>query len=292
MSTPAQRIAVAGGTGVVGRHVVAALAARGAEPVVLSRAAGVDLVTGQGLDAALEGVGAVVDASGTRTQRRATAVAFFTTVTRHLLAAGQRAGVRHHVALSIIGIDRVESGYYAGKQAQEQAVLSGPLPATVLHTTQFHEFAAQVLALVPGPVAPVPVLRVQPVAAREVAAALADLALAPAPSAPAHAPSSPGRRCTSCPTSPGGCCGPVGSAGSCCRCVCRVPPRAPPPAVRCSRPRQDRAAARRSRPGWPARTRRRCRPARTRDGPARVSRDRHGEGPEAISCTPDPHGAT
>ena len=175
----AERVAVAGGTGVVGRHVVAALAAAGCEPVVLARSTGIDLVRGAGLDDALRGVGAVVDVSNVATQRRSAAVGFFTAATSALLAAGARAGVRHHVVLSIVGVDRVDTGYYAGKRAQEELVLAGDVPATVLRATQFHEFAEQVLAIVGGPVAPVPRMRVQPVAAREVGAHLAELVLGP-----------------------------------------------------------------------------------------------------------------
>ena len=172
------RVAVAGGTGLVGRHVVAALRAAGQEPVVLARSVGVDLSSGAGLDEALAGVQVVVDVSGVTTTSRRTSVGFFTASTRQLLAAGERAGVRHHVALSIVGIDRVDLGYYAGKRAQEELVLTGPVPGTVLRATQFHEFAGQVLARSRGPVAVVPRMRVQPVAACEVADALAALALA------------------------------------------------------------------------------------------------------------------
>lgn len=171
------RIAVAGGTGVVGRHVVDVLGAAGHEPVVLSRSRGVDLVTGSGLDAALSGVGAVIDVSNVATMRRETAVGFFGTATGRLLETGERHGVRHHLALSIVGIDRVPTGYYAGKRRQEELVLGGPLPATVLRATQFHEFPGQLLVRTPGPVAMLPAMRVQPVAAREVAEALVQLAV-------------------------------------------------------------------------------------------------------------------
>jgi len=172
-----RRIAVAGGTGVVGRQVVAELVRAGAEPVVLTRSAGVDLVTGRGLASAIREVTAVIDVSNLSTQKRQASIDFFTTTTTRLLEAGERFGVRHHVALSVVGVDRVDSGYYAGKRAQEQLVLSGPVPATILRATQFHEFAAQILALTRGPIAPVPVMRIQPVAAREVATALVGLAV-------------------------------------------------------------------------------------------------------------------
>ncbi|PPK92423.1 uncharacterized protein YbjT (DUF2867 family) [Kineococcus xinjiangensis] len=172
------RIVVLGGTGVVGRHVVAALRASGHEAVVASRSTGVDLLTGAGLDAALEGAGAVVDASTVATSRARTAVEFFTRSAEHVLAAEVRAGVRHHVVVSIVGLERVPLGYYAGKLAQERAVLAGPVPVSILRATQFHEFAGQMLdRMAFGPVAAVPVARVQPVAARDVGAALADLAL-------------------------------------------------------------------------------------------------------------------
>lgn len=174
------RTAVAGGTGVVGRHVVAALRAAGDEPVVLARSTGVDLVSGTGLARALEGVDALVDVSGVATLSRSRSVAFFETATRQLLAAGERAGVRHHVVLSIVGVDRVDSGYYEGKRRQEQLALDGPVPVTVLRATQFHEFADQLLSRVPGPVVTVPRMRVQPVAAREVGEELVRLARGPA----------------------------------------------------------------------------------------------------------------
>ncbi|WP_033281293.1 SDR family oxidoreductase [Streptomyces sp. NRRL F-525] len=164
------KVAVAGGTGLVGRYVVEELAAAGHEPVVLSRSRGVDLVSGgAGLDAALDGVDTVVDVSNVTTTSARKAVAFFDAVGRNLLDAGERAGVRHHVVLSIVGIDRVGLGYYQGKLRQEDVVRGGPVPWTVLRATQFHEFAEQTLGRVPGPLAVVPRMRTQPIAAREVA---------------------------------------------------------------------------------------------------------------------------
>jgi uncharacterized protein YbjT (DUF2867 family) len=180
MRERAMRVAVAGGTGVVGRRVVEAVRAAGDEPVVLARSTGVDLVTGAGLDAALAGADAVIDVSNVATSRRGPAAAFFEAATGHLLAAGERAGVRHLVALSIVGIDRVDLGYYAGKRRQEELLAGGAVPWTVLRATQFHEFPAQLLGRSRGPVAVLPRMRVQPVAAREVAGALATLAAGPA----------------------------------------------------------------------------------------------------------------
>ncbi|MFI5491682.1 SDR family oxidoreductase [Actinoplanes sp. NPDC051859] len=170
------KVAVAGGTGLTGRHVVQVLAAAGHEPVVLARSRGTDLLTGAGLDAALAEVEAVIDVSNITTMRRQVAVDFFERASRNLLGAAARAGVRHHVALSIVGIDRVKTGYYQGKLHQEAVVRTGGVPWSVLRATQFHEFAGQLLAQVPGPVAVVPKMTVQPIAVREVAEALVALA--------------------------------------------------------------------------------------------------------------------
>ena len=108
---------------------------------------GEDLTTGAGLDKALDGVAAVVDTSDVTAVGRRRSVRFFEAATANLLAAGQRAGVGHHVALSIVGCDRVDLGYYLGKRRQEELVLADGVSGSVLRTTQFHEFAAQMLAL-------------------------------------------------------------------------------------------------------------------------------------------------
>ncbi|WP_148612290.1 SDR family oxidoreductase [Nocardioides rubriscoriae] len=170
------KVAVAGATGVVGRHVVDVATGRGHEVVPLVRSVGVDLTTGEGLEGRLAGVDAVVDVTSMPTQDRAEAERFFGGVTRSLVAAEQTAGVGHHVALSIVGIDDVPSGYYAGKRLQERLLADGDQPWSVLRATQFHEFAEQVLHFVRlGPVSVVPRMTSQPVAAREVAEALVDL---------------------------------------------------------------------------------------------------------------------
>lgn len=174
------RMAVAGGTGWVGKLVVERAREAGHEVVVISRSRGVDLTTGTGLDEALRGVDAVIDVVNVETLSRRTAIEFFETTTRHLLAAEKRSHVRHHVVLSIVGVDRVNSGYYAGKRRQEELALAGPVPATVLRATQFHEFAAQMIERVPGPVKVVPSMLTRPVAASDVAAELVRLAEGPA----------------------------------------------------------------------------------------------------------------
>lgn len=171
------RIAVAGGTGTVGRHVVAIATERGHHVVSMSRSDGVDLVTGRGLDQALRNVETVIDVSGVQALSTKKAVDFFTNATQNLLAAEKEAAVKHHVALSIVGIDHANSGLYAGKLVQEDEVRHGVIPWTLLRSTQFHEFVPMsIKAASVGPLVFVPTMRTQPVAAREVAAALVDAA--------------------------------------------------------------------------------------------------------------------
>jgi uncharacterized protein YbjT (DUF2867 family) len=175
------RIAVAGGTGLVGRYVVAELRAAGHDPVLLTRSAGADVITGDGLDTALDGAAALIDVTNTATMSGRKSVAFFTAGTGNLLAAGRRAGVQHHVVLSIVGTGRpgMGSGYNAGKVAQEALVRRSGMPFSIMRATQFHQFIPELLDRIPGPVLVVPRLRIQPVAACEVAAALAALAAGP-----------------------------------------------------------------------------------------------------------------
>ena len=171
------KIAIAGGTGRVGRHVVAAASRRGHDVVVLTRGNGVDLVTGTGVAGALAGVDAVIDVAGIETLDAAESVAFFEATTRTLLAAEAAAGVGHHVALSIVGIDRAPEGYYAGKVAQERLVESGDVAWTIVRATQFHEFAEQIYQRARiGPFHVAPKMRTQPVSAREVGEHLVSLA--------------------------------------------------------------------------------------------------------------------
>lgn len=171
------KIAVAGGTGTVGTLLVTQLKMAGHEPVVLARSTGVDLLTGDGLEHRLDGVEAVVDVTSTATVSAKEATRFFTTTTANLLAAEYVAGVRHHLLLSIVGIDVTPFGYYLGKVAQEAAVEDGRVPFTIVRATQFHEFAAQMIERSSlGPFVVVPKMRSAPIAAREVAAHLATIA--------------------------------------------------------------------------------------------------------------------
>jgi uncharacterized protein YbjT (DUF2867 family) len=172
------RIAVAGATGNVGGLTVAALERDGHQVVGISRALGVDLTTGDGLDAALAGVDAVVDATNGPVADPAATVAWFGGVTGNLLAAERRAGVRHHVLLSIVGIHRVQgNAHYAGKREQERLVENGPVPWTIVPATQFHDFAAMVAGWTArdGEATIAPLL-VQPIAPADLAGILAEVA--------------------------------------------------------------------------------------------------------------------
>ena len=170
------RIAVAGGSGPVGAQCVDTLRARGHEVSILSRRAGIDLRDGSGLVQALDGMDTVLDVTNVMTLSRRRARTFFQTVTTNLLRAERRAGVTHHLILSIVGIDGVDAAYYAGKLAQEQRVLNGDTPFTIARATQFHEFAGQLLDTQRGPLALLPRTLVRPVAVHEVAERLAMLA--------------------------------------------------------------------------------------------------------------------
>ncbi|MET7305441.1 NAD(P)H-binding protein [Embleya sp. NPDC005575] len=172
------RIAIAGATGNIGALTATALERNGHDVVRISRSLGVDLVTGDGLDEALTGVDAVVDATNGPATDRAETVAYFGTTTRNLLAAEERAGVRHHVLLSIVGIDRVEgNAHYAGKREQERLIAEGAVPWTIVPATQFHDFAAMVASWTEQDgVAPIAPLLVQPIAPADVADVLAEIA--------------------------------------------------------------------------------------------------------------------
>ena len=144
MAAPS-RIAVAGGTGRVGRHVVDLVRERSYDAVSKSRATGVDVITGDGLAAALSGVDSIIDTSTGPSPDQDTATEFFTLATRNLQQAGKRTGVQRMIAVSIIGIDPFTGGYSAAKLAHERAMLSGPIPAMVLRAAQFHEFVPQLV---------------------------------------------------------------------------------------------------------------------------------------------------
>lgn len=174
------KLAVAGATGRLGQHIVAVLAERGHDVVAMSRATGVDIITGAGLDAALNGVEVIVDAATGPSPERQAATEFFVTAAHHLQEAGIRAGVRHAVVVSIINIDKFAGGYNQAKVAQEEAWRSGPIPVRIVRAAQFHEFVAQLVEWgTQGDVAYVAAMRTQIVAARTVAEVVAEVATSP-----------------------------------------------------------------------------------------------------------------
>jgi uncharacterized protein YbjT (DUF2867 family) len=180
-----KKIAVAGASGRVGRHVVDVLEAAGHDVVPMSRSHGVDIVTGSGLAEALEGVDVIVDAASGPSADEREATEFFVAAAENLQREGARAGVRRIVAVSIVGIERFPGGgYLAAKVAHERTLLAGPLPVVIVRATQFHEFVGQVVEWgTQGDVAYVPRMQSQLVAARTVAERLAELALAADPPA-------------------------------------------------------------------------------------------------------------
>ena len=175
------KIVVIGGSGRVGANVVRRLVARGHDPVPASPSTGVDTITGEGLDDVMAGADVVVDVSNSPVWEDDAVRDFFVTSTRNLLAAEQAAGVGHHVAVSIVGCDRLpDSGYLRAKVAQEAEIEAGSIPYTILRATQFFEFLAQI---VDGGADGADRVRLstglmQLVAIDDVAATVADLAIA------------------------------------------------------------------------------------------------------------------
>jgi uncharacterized protein YbjT (DUF2867 family) len=178
--TRSQRIAVTGATGRVGSPLVEILEQRGHEVVAISRSNGVDVVSGEGLDEALVGVETIIDAATGPSPDQEQATAFFTASARNLQRAGAGAGAKRIVVVSIIGIDKFQSGYNAAKVAQEQALREGPLPVRIVRAAQFHEFVEPLLGwTIQDGVAHVPEMQTQLVAATVVAETLADAAEEP-----------------------------------------------------------------------------------------------------------------
>jgi uncharacterized protein YbjT (DUF2867 family) len=174
------KIAVAGATGRVGRPLVDVLRGEGHDVVAMSRATGVNVITGEGLAGALAGVERVIDVTSGPSPDQKEATEFFVTATRNLQEAAKRAKAKWMIVISIIGIDRFQAGYMAAKVAHEKAVRAGPIPSRILRAAQFHEFVAEIVEWGKrGDVCYVPKMRTQLVAARSVAEALADLAINP-----------------------------------------------------------------------------------------------------------------
>jgi uncharacterized protein YbjT (DUF2867 family) len=173
------KIVVIGGTGLIGSKVVTILREQGHEAVAASPRLGVNTLTGEGLAEALAGAAVVVDVSNSPSFEEKAALAFFETSTRNLLAAEAAAGVGHHVALSIVGIDRSpDNGYFKAKLAQEQLIASGPIPYSIVRATQFFEFVDGIAdAATTGDEVHMPPVAFQPMAADDVARAVAAVAM-------------------------------------------------------------------------------------------------------------------
>jgi uncharacterized protein YbjT (DUF2867 family) len=173
------KIVVIGGSGLIGSKLVEKLRQAGHDPLPASPDTGVDTLSGEGLQEAIEGAQVVVDVSNAPAWDDAAVMDFFQTSSRNLLAAEADAGVKHHVALSVVGADRLpESGYLRAKIAQEEAVKAGSVPFTILRATQFFEFLGRLAdsSMYGETIQLAPVL-VQPEAADDVAAALAHVAV-------------------------------------------------------------------------------------------------------------------
>jgi uncharacterized protein YbjT (DUF2867 family) len=177
------KIVVIGGTGLMGSKVVALLRQRGQEVLAASPNSGVNTLTGEGLPGALAGAQVVVDLANSPSFEDAAVMKFFQTSGRNLFAAETGAGVRHHVALSIVGTDRSDNGYFRAKVAQEKLIKTSGIPYTIIRSTQFLEFLGAIAASsADGNTIRISPSLFQPIAADDVAAAVADVALA----APRH----------------------------------------------------------------------------------------------------------
>ncbi len=172
------KIVVIGGTGLIGSKLIKKLRADGHDPLAASPDTGVDIITGKGLAEALAGAQVVVDVSNAPDWGDAAGMDFFQASARNILAAETAAGTGHHVALSVVGTDRLQgSGYFRAKLAQEEAIKAAAIPSTILRATQFFEFIGRIAdSSTHDGTVPLPPLLFQPEAADDVAAALADIA--------------------------------------------------------------------------------------------------------------------
>ncbi|HXM50371.1 MAG TPA: SDR family oxidoreductase [Pyrinomonadaceae bacterium] len=179
------KIVVIGGTGLIGSKVVSIFRERGHEVVSASPSSGVNTLTGEGLAEALTGAQVVVDVANSPSFEDKPAMDFFEKSGRNLLGAEKTAGVKHHVALSVVGTDRLTgsgagslSGYFRAKMAQENLIKASGIPFTIVHATQFFEFAKNIAQVgTDGSTVRLSSVLMQPMAAEEVSAAVADVAL-------------------------------------------------------------------------------------------------------------------
>jgi uncharacterized protein YbjT (DUF2867 family) len=175
------KIVVIGGTGLIGTKLVSRLREAGHEVVAASPSSGVNTITGEGLAEALAGAKVVVDVANSPSFEDKAVMEFFQTSTRNLLVAEAAAGVRHHLALSVVGTERLtDSGYFRAKVAQEKLIKASGISYTIVHSTQFFEFIGRIIKSgTDGDIIRLSPARVQPIAADDVAAALADFAVGP-----------------------------------------------------------------------------------------------------------------
>ncbi|MGW2381848.1 SDR family oxidoreductase [Streptomyces sp. NPDC001658] len=168
------KVVVIGGTGLIGSKVVARLGEHGHEAVAAAPNTGVNTLTGEGLADVLKGASVVVDVSNSPSFDDEAVMEFFRTSTTNLLKAEAEAGVRHHVALSVVGTDRLQgSGYFRAKQAQEDLITASGMPYTIVHATQFFEFAKGLAdGVTEGDTVRLPAGRIQPIVSDDVAAAV------------------------------------------------------------------------------------------------------------------------
>jgi uncharacterized protein YbjT (DUF2867 family) len=174
------KIVIIGGTGLIGSKTVERLRSKGHEVIAASPNTGVNTITGEGLAAALAGAEVVIDLANSPSFEDKAVLEFFETSGRNLIAAEKAAGVRHHIALSVVGTERLqESGYFRAKLAQETLIKTGGVPYTIVHSTQFMEFLSGIAQSgTVGDVVRLSPAYVQPIASDDVADAMADVALA------------------------------------------------------------------------------------------------------------------
>ncbi|WP_454830900.1 SDR family oxidoreductase [Pseudoxanthomonas wuyuanensis] len=168
------KIVVIGGTGLIGSKVVKRLEAQHHEVIVAAPSTGIDILTGAGLDEAMIGADVVIDLANSPSFEDAAVLAFFSTAGRNILGAEAKAGVAHHVALSVVGTDKLaESGYFRGKIAQEALIRESGIPYTIIHSTQFFEFLPGIIkSCTEGERVRLPAALVQPISSEDVADAV------------------------------------------------------------------------------------------------------------------------
>jgi uncharacterized protein YbjT (DUF2867 family) len=174
------KIIVIGGTGLIGSKTVERLRKKGHDVLAASPNSGVNTITGEGLDEALAGANVVIDLANSPSFEEKTAIEFFEKAGKNLFAAEKKAGVRHHVALSVVGTDRLQGmGYFRAKLLQEKAIRESGIPYTIVHATQFFEFTGAIAQSgTSGTTVRLPPVAFEPIAADNVADVMADVALA------------------------------------------------------------------------------------------------------------------